>query len=106
MAAEAQNPTIALARQARDELGEVQRPDRPAPDRLTEALGALSGRCRALEARNRELAGEVKQLRAERRDLRSRVAAATNPQPSRPARARTFLAGEDERRRLERDLRK
>ncbi|MGB0091863.1 MAG: histidine kinase [Solirubrobacteraceae bacterium] len=67
----------------------------------------MSRRCLALKARNCELAAEVKQLRAERRQLRSRLAAASNlqmVQAPRPARSRNFLAGEDERRRLERDL--
>ena len=105
--ADAQNATIADAHQARHQLGCVWRPDGTTLDGLTEPLMILSGRCVALERRNRELAGEVKQLRAERRHLRSRVAGASNlqqVQASRPARARTFLAGDDERRRLERDL--
>ena len=93
-------------RQRRHQVGGVRRPEPTARDGLIEALTALSGRCRALTARNRELASEVKQLRAERRQLRSRLAAASNVQPaaSRPERARTHLASDDELRRLERAL--
>jgi signal transduction histidine kinase len=68
---------------------------------------ALSGRCLAPNARNHELAGEVKPLRSKRGDLRSRVAAISGPQPaeaSSRARAGDFLAGDEKRRRLERDL--
>jgi signal transduction histidine kinase len=103
----AQTARIAEARQERDRVGRVWRPERTTPDGLIEALTALSGRCLAVKARNRELADEVKQLRAERRYLRSQMAAASDLQPvqaPRPARARNFLAGDDERRRLERDL--
>ena len=96
----------AVLADAHPAVGGVWRPDRTTGDGLIEALTALSGRCRALMARNRELAGEVKQLRAERRQLESAMAAASNVQPvaSRPARAYTYLASDDERRRLERDL--
>jgi signal transduction histidine kinase len=61
--------TIAAARQQRHLVGGVWRPERITRDGLIEALTALSRRCRALTARNRELASEVKQLRAERRRL-------------------------------------
>lgn len=103
----ARTATIADARQRRDQVGRVARPDRTTREGLVEALTRLSGRCVALEARNRELAAEVKQLRAERPQLRSRSAAPSNSQAVRaslPIPARGFLAGEDERRRLERDL--
>ena len=104
--ADAHTATIVQARQRRYHVGGIWRPERTARDGLIEALTALSGRCRALTAQNRELAAEVKQLRAERRQLRSRTAAACNVQPvaSRPARAHAYHAGDDERRRLERDL--
>ena len=101
------NPaTIVEARQQRHQVDGVWRPERTARDGLIEALTALTGRCRALTARNRELASEVKLLSADRRQLRSRMAAASNGQPmgSRPARAHIYFAGDDERRRLERDL--
>jgi signal transduction histidine kinase len=84
----------------------VSRPGQTAREGLIAALTELSGRCRGLEARNRELAGEVNQLRTERGRLRSRLAAISS-QPVRaplPNQARAFLAGEGERRRLERDL--
>jgi signal transduction histidine kinase len=106
----AQTATIAQARQERDQVGRDWRPHGTTPGSLIEALTALtalSGRCLALKARNRELADEVKQLHAERRYLRSQTAAVSNLQPvqaPRPARARNFRAREDERRRLERDL--
>ena len=104
--ADAQTATVVEARQQRYQVGGVRRRERTTRDGLIEALTALSGRCRALTARNRELAREVKQLRAERRQLRSRMAAASNFQPvaSRPAGACPYLAGDDERRRLEHDL--
>jgi signal transduction histidine kinase len=67
--ADAHPATIAAARQQPDLLGGVWRPERITRDGLIEALTALSHRCRALTARNRELASEVNQLRAERRRL-------------------------------------
>jgi len=105
--ADAQPATIAKARQQRHQVGRDWRPERTTRDGLIEALTALSGRCLALKARNRELASEVKQLRADRRQLRSRMAARSISQPAqttRIAQARAALAREDERRRLERDL--
>jgi signal transduction histidine kinase len=75
-------------------------------DVLAVALRKLSGQVLALEARNGELACEVKQLRAERHQMRSPATAQNNSHPvqvPRPAPALTALAGEDERRRLERD---
>ena len=107
VAAGAPNATIAEVGQGRDPDGRIWRPGRTTPYGLTEALTALSGRCLALKARNRELASEVKQLRAERCHLRSRMAAVSTSQPvqtTRLAQARAALAREDERRRLERDL--
>lgn len=103
--ANAHPATIVEPRQQRHQVGGVWRPERTTRDGLIEALTALSDRCRALTARNHKLASEVKQLRADRRQLRSRLAAASDVQPvtSRPARAHTYFAG-DERRRLERDL--
>jgi signal transduction histidine kinase len=105
--ADAQTATLAQARQQGDQVGRDWRPERTTPDGLPEALTALRGRCLALKAKNRELSEEVKRLRAERRRLRSRLAAASNVQPvqaSRPARAHTYLADERERQRIERDL--
>ena len=67
----------------------------------------MSGRSRALTARNRELASEIKQLRVERRRLHSQLASANRLQPvqtSQPSRARAALARDQERRRLQRDL--
>jgi signal transduction histidine kinase len=110
IAADAQTATIAKARQERDAGGRVWRPERTTPYGpygRTEALRALSGQCLALKARNRQLAGEVRRLRAERRHLRSRLAAVSALEPvqtPRVARACPALAREDERRRLERDL--
>ncbi len=104
--ADAHPATIVEARQQLHQVGGVWRPEWTTRDGLIEALTALSGRCRALTVRNRELAGEVNQLRADRRRLRSRLAAASKVQQvaSRPARAHTYFAGDSERRRLERDL--
>ncbi len=68
---------------------------------------ALSGRWLAPNARNHELAADVKQLRGKRNDLRSRAAAISSPHPveaSSSAPAGDFLTGDEERRRLERDL--
>jgi signal transduction histidine kinase len=107
LAVGAQTATIADARQERDQVDRVRLPERTTHGGLLEALTALSGRCLALKARNRELAGEVKQLRAERGNLRSRVAVLSNSRPARaswPARAGTVVASDGERRRLERDL--
>jgi hypothetical protein len=50
-------------------VGGVRRPERTTPDGLIEALTELSSRCRALTARNRELASEVEEVRVERRRL-------------------------------------
>jgi signal transduction histidine kinase len=105
--AKARNATIAEVRQGRGQVARVLRFEWATPDGLIEVLTALSGRFLSLKARNRELAGEVKQLWAERGHLQSRVAAACTSQPmqaSRPTRPRTAVAREDERRRLERDL--
>ena len=104
--ADAHATIVVAARQGHDEVGGVWRPERRTRDGLIEALAALSGRCGALTARNRELAGDVKPLRAERRRLRSEVATAGNGQPVtlRPARADPDLGSDDERQRLERDL--
>jgi signal transduction histidine kinase len=104
--ADAHPATVVDARQRRHQSGGVWRPERTTRDGLIEALTALSGRCRALTDPNRELASEVTQLRADLRQLRSRVAAASNIQPvtSQRARAHTYFAGDDERRSLERDL--
>jgi signal transduction histidine kinase len=105
--ADTDTATIAPARPWADQLDWVYRMERTAHEALIESLAALTGRCRALEARNRELGGEVRQLHLERKRLRSELAEATG---SRTARAspggegHQFLAGEDERRRLERDL--
>jgi signal transduction histidine kinase len=99
--------TLAEALRQRDQVGRVARRDRATREGLIEALRELSARCVALEARNGELVAEVEQLRAERRQPRSRSALPGNPQPVRASlavHARSFLAGEDERRRLERDL--
>ncbi len=107
LAADAQTAMIAEGRRARDPAGRISRPERTSHDGLVDALTMLSGRCLALKARNRELASEVKQLRADRRQLRSRMAARSISQPAqttRIAQARAALAREDERRRLERDL--
>jgi signal transduction histidine kinase len=107
VATDARAGTIADARRRRDEVGRVARRDRKTREGLIEALTGLSGRCLALEARNGELAAEVKQLHTERRQLRSRSAVARNSHSVPrllPVQARTFLAGEDERGRLERDL--
>jgi len=103
--ADAHPATVTKARRQRLQVG-VRRPERTTPDGLIEALAELSGRCRALTARNRELASEVEQSRAQRGQLRSRMAAASTVMPvaSRPGRAQTYLASDDERRRLERDL--
>ena len=103
----AQTATIAQARQERDQVGRDWRPHGTAPDGLIEALTALSGRYLALKARNCELADEVYQLHAERRYLRSRLAATSDVEPvpaPRTARVCNFRACEDERRRLQRDL--
>jgi signal transduction histidine kinase len=88
-----------------DQVGPVSRSERTTPDALAEALTILTGRCLALEARNRELKGGVTQLRAQRRQLRSRAAAVSSLQPVQASRrVRTALASDEERRRLERDL--
>ena len=79
--------TIADGRQWRDPSGKVARRSHATREGLIEALMVLSDRCVALEARNGELAAAIEQLRA-----------------SRPIQTRTFRAGDDERRRLERDL--
>jgi Histidine kinase len=102
-----QTTTIGESRQQPDHVSRGRGPDRTARDGLIEALTAFSGQCLALKAQNRQLAVELNQLHAERRCLRSRLAAASNSQPVQallPTQGRTFLAGEDERRRLERDL--
>jgi signal transduction histidine kinase len=107
LAADAQTAMIAEGRRARDPAGRISRPERTPHDGLVDALTMLSGRCLALKTRNRELAREVKQLRAERRRLRSRMAAVSTSQPmqkTRLAQARAAFAREDERRRLDRDL--
>ena len=105
--ADAQTATIAQARRERDRVGPVWRAERTTPDCLVEALTQMSRRSLVLKARNRELAGDVKRLRAEGRRLQSPTAAGSHLQPvqiGQPAHEGTFLAGEDERRRLERDL--
>jgi signal transduction histidine kinase len=107
LAADAQTTMIAEGRRARDPAGRMSRPERTPRDGLVDALTMLSGRCLALKARNRELAREVKQLRAERARLRSRMAAVSISRPTqktRFAQARAAFAREDERRRLARDL--
>jgi signal transduction histidine kinase len=104
----AHNGTIAGARGERDQLGPVKRPEQIRLDGLADALNTMVGRFAALKARNRELASEVKQLRAERHHLRTVLATLNNSPPVQPSRRphpRASLAGEDERRRrLERDL--
>jgi signal transduction histidine kinase len=98
---------MAEGRRARDPAGRISRPERTSHDGLVDALTMLSGLCLALKARNRELAGEVKQLRAELRRLRSGMAAVSTSQPTQKTRlgqARAAFAREDERRRLARDL--
>jgi signal transduction histidine kinase len=105
--ADTKAPAIADARQRGDQVDRVWRAEEAARESLIDALTELSGRCRGLEARNRELAGEVDELRTERGRLRSQLATAISSQPVRaplPNQARAFLAGEGERRRLERDL--
>jgi hypothetical protein len=57
--ADAQTATIAEARQGRDRVGRVWRPERTTPDGLIGPLPALSGRFLALETRTRGLAREV-----------------------------------------------
>jgi signal transduction histidine kinase len=96
--------TLADALQQRDQARRIARRDRTTREGLIEALRGLSDRSVALETQNRELAAEIKQLRGER-ERRSAVPRKSHPvQASLPIQARTFLAGEDERRRLERDL--
>jgi signal transduction histidine kinase len=105
-AADAQSPTLVEAPNGRHQPGPARRPERTTRDGLVEALTTMSGRCLALKAQNRDLASEVKRLRAERQQLRSRSAARNSQRApaSLATRPRTFLAGEDERRQMERDL--
>jgi signal transduction histidine kinase len=61
--------TATDARRQHHRVGGARRPERTTPDGLIEALTELSSRCRALTARNRELASEVEQVCVERRRL-------------------------------------
>jgi signal transduction histidine kinase len=105
-AADATNGTTAGARQGRHRVAGLWRHEKTSFEGLIEALTALSGRLVALKARNRELEGEVRQLRAERLQLQPQPAAPL-VQPitaSGPTRPRRTAAEEAECRRLERDL--
>jgi signal transduction histidine kinase len=103
----AQDETIDDARQQPYRIGTVARGPQITTDGVAESLRTLNHRSAALETRNRELTGEVKQLRAEcghRRTWAATLGNVPQVQPSQPAQARTSFVREDERRRLERDL--
>jgi signal transduction histidine kinase len=103
-----QNDATARRRSERGKPAWLSVPDQTGLDGRAAKRSALGDQVAALEARNRELAAELEQLRAERREPGTQVASARNvraiPQP-RPKRTYSRLAGVDgERRRLARDL--
>lgn len=73
-----QDATIADVRQELDRIGRVRRRQELTLDGLAQALTTLSSRLGALEARNRELAGELERGACDARiAARERVGAKT-----------------------------